>query len=92
VSTARNWIAGVLTSALLLALCAAVDDQPTESQDVADDAASAWMDSDNRGKRDAMAQVLCDSELGAGTHVLWTREGDLVCRPAAHLVAKGGAL
>lgn len=31
------------------------------------------------------ARDLCASELGPGAHVLWTREGDLVCRPATRL-------
>lgn len=28
------------------------------------------------------AHALCVAELGPGTVALWTREGDLVCRPA----------
>ena len=28
------------------------------------------------------ARALCVAELGPGTVALWTREGDLVCRPA----------
>lgn len=28
------------------------------------------------------ARALCIAELGPGTVALWTREGDLVCRPA----------
>jgi hypothetical protein len=28
------------------------------------------------------ARALCASELGPGAQALWTREGDLVCRPA----------
>lgn len=78
----------------LLVLGAALDgpDSTTEAQAVANGAAAAWMDSRNLAKRDAIAQVLCDAELGPGTQVLWTRKGDLVCRPAARQVAQGGAL
>jgi len=31
---------------------------------------------------DRAAADLCRSEIGPGAQVLWTREGDLVCRPA----------
>jgi hypothetical protein len=32
-------------------------------------------------RMDKAALDLCLSELGHGAQVLWTREGDLVCRP-----------
>jgi hypothetical protein len=32
-------------------------------------------------RMDKAALDLCRSELGQGAQVLWTREGDLVCRP-----------
>jgi len=34
-------------------------------------------------RMDKAALDLCRSELGHGAKVLWTREGDLVCRPGA---------
>lgn len=37
------------------------------------------------------AAALCRAELGPGAQVLWTREGDLVCRPAVMTAqAEGG--
>jgi type II secretory pathway component PulM len=33
-------------------------------------------------RMDKAARELCRSELGPGAQVLWTREGDLVCRPS----------
>jgi type II secretory pathway component PulM len=34
-------------------------------------------------RMDKAAADLCRSELGQGAQVLWTREGDLVCRSGA---------
>jgi hypothetical protein len=34
-------------------------------------------------RMDKAAADLCRSELGPGAQVLWTREGELVCRPGA---------
>lgn len=94
VQTSARWALAFIAALLLLTLGALLDgpDGTTEAQAVADDAAAAWMDSRNLAKRNAIAQALCDSELGPGTQVIWTREGDLVCWPASQLVAKGGAL
>ena len=51
-------------------------------------ALNAEMDAtDARMQRAAAA--LCRAELGPGTQVLWTMEGDLVCRPA--VMTAGGA-
>lgn len=83
-----NWALAAAGVAIFFAAIAVAT--PNEEQDVADEAGSAWIDPDNRAKRDAIAHVLCESELGPGTHVLWTRDGDLVCRPAATRVAQGG--
>jgi hypothetical protein len=38
---------------------------------------------------DRAAADLCRSEMGPGSQVLWTREGDLVCRPS--VLNAGGA-
>jgi type II secretory pathway component PulM len=32
-------------------------------------------------RMDKAAREICRSELGQGAQVLWTREGELVCRP-----------
>lgn len=94
VQTSARWALAFIAALLLLSLGAWLDgpDGHAEAQALANEAAPAWMDSRTLAKRNAVAQVLCDSELGPGTQVLWTREGDLVCRPASQLVAKGGAL
>lgn len=91
-SALRNTVTAAMVAILFLLLGAAADGPSgfTEAKDVADDAAEAWIDSDNLATRNAIAKVLCESELGPGTEVLWTHDGDLVCRPAATQAAKGG--
>lgn len=84
-----NWIAGVLASALFLLLCARIDATPHEAQDVASAATDAVTMADLEARRDALALEICTAELGPGTRVIWTVDGDLVCRPAA-LTAQGG--
>ncbi len=94
VQTCARWTLVAIAALVLLAIGAVLDgpDATTEAQAVADDAASAWLASDLLAQRNAIAQALCESELGPGTQVRWTCEGDLVCRPAVRLVAKGGEL
>ena len=53
------------------------DEHDARMQDI--DAAMRAMDA----RMDKAARELCRSELGQGAQVLWTREGDLVCRPGA---------
>lgn len=36
------------------------------------------------------AEAVCLAEAGPGAQVLWTHQGDLVCRPQSHTVAQGG--
>jgi hypothetical protein len=88
----RNTVMAALVAAIFLILGAAADSPSsmTEAQDVANEAAEAWIDSDNLAARNAIAKVLCESELGSGSQVFWTHEGDLVCRPGAIQVVKGG--
>lgn len=88
-STRHNWLAGVLASALFLLLCARVDGNPYEEQDVADAATEAVTMTELEARRDALALQLCVAEMGPGTQVIWTVDGDLVCRPAV-LTAQGG--
>lgn len=91
-NTARDWIAAALASLVLLILGAALDAHPTEAQDVADDATEATTHAQVLAARDDLAQRICTAEAGRGAQVLWTHDGDLVCRPAARQVAQGGAL
>lgn len=83
--TARqNWPAGVVACAVLFALLALVDDQPTEAQAVAEDVTVAHKRARIQSDMDALAQRICNAELGPGTRVVWTVDGDLVCRPGTH--------
>lgn len=88
--TARqNWPTGLLACAVFFALLALVDDQPTEAQDVADDVTLAQRRAGIEADINALAQQICNAELGPGTRVVWTVDGDLVCRPATQ-TAQGG--
>lgn len=80
--TATNWALGALFCTVFLA--AQLLDQHDEEQAVAD----AAHDVEALAEMPA-AQALCEAELGPGTRVLWTTDGDLVCRPA-QVVADGG--
>ncbi len=82
----------VLARFILLMLGAILDLPNTEAQDVADDSAHAVTEAQLRAKVDAVALSICIDEVGPGATLLWTHQGDMVCRPDAHLVAKGGAL
>ncbi|PZO17658.1 MAG: hypothetical protein DCF26_09525 [Burkholderiales bacterium] len=88
--TARTWLATIAACMAFLLLCAALDPVPQEAQDVADDITLAQQRASLEARRDALALRLCQAELGPGTRVLWTVNGDLVCRPAV-LTAQGGA-
>ncbi len=87
-----NWLTGALACTLFLLLGSLLDSHPTEAQDVADDVEAAMSWADLEARRDALAQQICEAELGPGTTVLWTSDGDMVCRPAAPRVAQGGGL
>ena len=87
--TARTWLATFAACMAFLLLCAALDPFHEEAQDVADATAEAVTMADLEARRDALALRICQAELGPGTTVLWTVEGDLVCRPAV-LTAQGG--
>jgi len=88
--TARTWLATIAACMAFLFLCAALDPVHEEAQDLADDAAQAPTMAELEARRDALALQLCVAEMGPGTQVLWTADGDLVCRPAVH-TAQGGA-
>ncbi|MDP3625039.1 MAG: hypothetical protein Q8S12_00465 [Hydrogenophaga sp.] len=88
--TARtNWAMGLLACVALFAVHALVDDQANEAQNMADELAVAQQLAAVQAGIDALAQQICNTELGPGTRVLWTVDGDLVCRPAT-LTAEGG--
>lgn len=87
--TARTWLATFAACMAFLLLCAALDPIPLEAQDVADDVTLAQKRASLDAGRDALALQICQAELGPGTQVIWTVDGDLVCRPAV-LTAQGG--
>lgn len=87
--TARpNWPAGLLACAAMFAIYGLVDDHPSEAQDVADDVTLAQQRAVIEAGINELALQICTAELGPGTRVLWTVDGDLVCRPAT-LTADG---
>ena len=88
--TARTWLATIAACMAFLFLCAALDPVHEEAQDVADDITLAQQRAELEARRDALALQICQAELGPGTRVLWTVDGDMVCRPAV-LTAQGGA-
>lgn len=88
--TARTWLASLAACMAFLLLCAALDPFHEEAQHVADDSNDAVTMADLEARRDALALQICQAELGPGTQVIWTVDGDLVCRPAV-LTAQGGA-
>lgn len=88
--TARTWLATFAACMAFLLLCAVLDPLHPEAQDVADATAEAVTMADLEARRDALALQICRAEQGPGTQVIWTVDGDLVCRPAV-LTAQGGA-
>lgn len=74
-----NFLGGVVFVALFfgVAYLADQDMQAASKLDAIDAQIQAAETSMQRAARD-----LCTSELGPGAQVLWTRDGDLVCRPA----------
>lgn len=85
--TLMNWVVGGLACAVLLA--AQLLDQHDEAQAAADAAHEARSQAARNAADERIAKALCEAELGPGTRVLWTTDGDLVCRPA-QVVAEGG--
>lgn len=87
--SARTWLATIAACMAFLLLCAALDPFHPEAQDVADATTEAVTMADLEARRDALALRMCQAEQGQGTQVIWTVDGDLVCRPAV-LTAQGG--
>lgn len=86
-TTATNWLGALVFAAVLFA----VIHQTEQADDLATRAASTNAElaaTDARMQRAAAA--LCQAELGPGAEVLWTREGELVCRPAVMTAQAGG--
>lgn len=78
-ATALNCLGAVVFAATFFA----IHHHAEQADDIGQRAAAvnAQMDAaDARLQRAAAA--LCKAELGPGAQVLWTSEGDLVCRPA----------
>ena len=76
---AKTWVLGLMTVAAFFVVIHLAERDADELQTVAAIAADL-KEAENRMQR--AAQALCLAELGPGTVALWTREGDLVCRPA----------
>lgn len=91
VQTCARWLLVPLAFVALLALGAILDD-PRAAQASADDAAQAQLDARQQAADDAHWLRLCRAELGPGTQLLRTPDGDVVCRPATNVATKGGAL
>lgn len=77
-SKPHHWIGGLLFVAAFFALLHIT--QPEEEPTATTAEASDTAKQKTRLQRAALA--LCASEVGPGAKALWTREGDLVCRPA----------
>jgi uncharacterized membrane protein YgcG len=84
VSTVRDWAYASLAAMALLALGGCLDAQ-AEAQATAASATDAVTAASIAAQRDALAQRICELERGAGAQVVWTHQGDLVCRPAARM-------
>lgn len=76
---AKTWVLGLMTVAAFFVVIHLAERDAEELHTVAAIAADLKA-AENRMQR--AAQALCVAELGPGTVALWTREGDLVCRPA----------
>lgn len=81
--TARNWLAGALAVAALFAVLQLAGRADAQAEDMASRAAAMRAQlANNDARLQRAAAALCRAELGLGAQALWTREGDLVCRPA----------
>ena len=91
VQTCARWLIAPLFMVFLMALGAILDD-PQSAQAVADDAAQAVLDAQQQAEDDAHWRRVCLAAHGPGAQLLRLQDGDVVCRPATHVAAKGGAL
>ena len=76
---AKTWLLGLMTVAAFFVVIHLAERDMHDAAKL--DAIDAQMlAAESRMQR--AAQALCVAELGPGTVALWTRDGDLVCRPA----------
>lgn len=86
-TTATNWLGALVFTAVLFAVLhhtEQADDLATRAATVNAELAAT------DARLDRAAAALCTAELGPGAEVLWTHEGDLVCRPAVLTAQAGG--
>lgn len=91
VQTCARWLFAPALFLALLALGAVLDD-PRAAQASADDTAQAVRDAQLQADDDAYWLRICRHEFGPGAQLLRTHDGDVVCRPATQVAAKGGVL
>lgn len=92
-ATITRAAAASLSAALFAAVFFSIINAVEKADDIAHRAAvvNAEMDAtDARMQRAAAA--LCRAEMGPGAQVLWTMEGDLVCRPAVMTAQTAGGV
>lgn len=87
-ATLANWLAAVSAAAVFFGVLYQVDRADAEAQRLHTLATQAEA-AEQRMHR--AAQALCSAELGPGSTVLWTPDGDLVCRPALMTAHTPGA-
>lgn len=90
-NTVSAWLVAPLSAVALLTLGACLDQPRHEEGATAASVSDAVTQARIAHQRDALAQKLCEVERGPGAQVIWTHDGDLVCRVHTQ-VAKGGAL
>lgn len=74
-----TWATGLLAVAAFFAVIHMAERNPEQASRMA--AINAQMDATDARLQRAAA-LLCQAEAGPGAQVLWTQDGDLVCRPA----------
>ena len=87
--TAGNWLLATLVTALFFGVIHLDERDASTASRMA--AINADLDAEDARLQRAATQ-LCQAEAGPGALVLWTQDGDLVCRPAVLTAqAEGGA-
>ncbi len=77
--TPGNWLLATLVTALFFGVIHLANRDAGHASRMA--AINAELDAADAHLQRAAAQ-LCQAEAGPGAQVLWTQDGDLVCRPA----------
>lgn len=78
-NTVINWLSALIFTVVFFAVLY----QAADGDEITERAAAMHIEMQAMDARIAKAaQALCTAEIGPGAQVLWTREGDLVCRPA----------